>query len=80
MEQLEQDVLNVFTDVAGLGERGRVTDGERDVQDAGKSSCQQSFAAAGGADQKDVRLVELNIGLGVLAMNESLVMVMYGHR
>ena len=80
VQELEQDVLDVLADVAGLGERGRVADGERDVQDAGQGPRQQGLAAAGRADEQDVRLVQLDFGLGVLAMNQPLVVVVHGHR
>jgi hypothetical protein len=36
LDELEQDVLDVLADVAGLGERRRVRDGERDVEDLGE--------------------------------------------
>ena len=51
VEQLEQEVLDVFADVAGLGEGGGVADGEGDVEDFGEGARQQRFAAAGRADE-----------------------------
>ena len=62
VEELEQDILDVFADVAGLGEGGGVADGEGDVEHAGEGLGQQGLAAAGGADQEDVGLVELDVG------------------
>ena len=50
LDQLEQDVLDVLADVAGLGERGGVGDGEGHVEHAGQRLGQQRLAAAGGAD------------------------------
>ena len=50
LDQLEEDVLDVLADVAGLGERGGVGDGERDVEHAGERLGEQRLAAAGGAD------------------------------
>ena len=47
--------------VAGLGERGGVADGERHVEHAGQGAGQRGLAAAGGADQQDVRLVDLDV-------------------
>ena len=80
VQQLEQDVLDVLADVAGLGERGGVADGEGDVEDPGQGPGQQGLAAAGRADQEDVRLVELDLGLGVLAVDQPLVVVVHGDR
>src|SRR5580704_11292903 len=56
LDQLEQDVLDVLADVAGLGERGRVGDGERDVEQPGQGLRQQGLAGAGRAEQQDVGL------------------------
>ena len=66
LDQLEQDVLDVLADVAGLGERRRVGDGERHVEDAGQRLRQQRLAAARGAEQQDVALLELDVGSPLL--------------
>ncbi len=57
LDQLEEDVLDVLADVAGLGERGRVGDRERDVEDPRQGLREQRLAAAGRAEQQDVRLL-----------------------
>ena len=80
VQELEQDVLDVLADVAGLGQRGGVADGEGDVEDPGQRPGQQGLAAAGRADQQDVRLVELDLGLGFLAVHQPLVVVVHGDR
>src|SRR5207249_3954052 len=36
VQQLQEQVLDVLADVAGLGQRGGVADGEWDVEDAGQ--------------------------------------------
>ena len=61
LQELEQDVLHVFADVTGLGQRRRVADGKRDVEDARQRLGQQRLAAAGRADQKDVALVDFDV-------------------
>jgi len=33
VQELQQDVLDILADVAGLGQRGGVADGEGDVED-----------------------------------------------
>jgi hypothetical protein len=63
LDQLEQDVLHILADVAGLGQRGGVGDGERDVEDLGQRLGQQRLAAAGGAEQQDVRFLQLDVVL-----------------
>jgi hypothetical protein len=61
LQQLEDDVLDVLADVAGLGERGGVDDRERHREQLGQRLREQRLARAGGADEQDVRLVELDV-------------------
>ena len=61
LEQLEDDVLDILADIAGLGQRGRVGHRERHVEDARQRLREQGLAAAGRADQQDVRLGELDL-------------------
>ena len=61
LDQLEQDVLDVFADVAGLGERGGVGDGERHVEPLREGLREVGLAAAGRADQQDVALGDLDL-------------------
>ena len=63
LDQLEQNVLDVLTDVAGLGQRGGVGDRERDVEHLGQRLREVGLAAAGGAEHQDVGLGQLD-GLG----------------
>ena len=78
VQQLEQEVLDVLADVAGLGQRGGVADGEGHVEDPGQGAGQQGLAAAGRADQQDVRLVDLDVLVGLLAVDQPLVVVVDG--
>jgi hypothetical protein len=61
LDQLEQDVLDVFADVAGLGQCGRVGDREGDVEHPSKGLCKKCLAASGGTKQDDVRLRKLDV-------------------
>ncbi|GAA2419922.1 hypothetical protein GCM10010404_92920 [Nonomuraea africana] len=82
-QQLDQDVLDVLADVAGLGEGGGVGDGEGDVEQAGEGLGEVGLAAAGRADQQDVGRAELD-GLGGAPARggrvEAFVVVVDGHR
>ena len=60
LDQLEQDVLDVLADVAGLGERGGVGDRERHVEHPGQGLGEVGLAAAGRADHQDVGLGDLD--------------------
>src|SRR5688572_1604342 len=61
LQQPDEDVLDVFADVARFSERGRVGDGEGNVQDAGQRLREKSLADARRAQQQDVALVELDV-------------------
>ena len=80
LDQLEQDVLDVLADVAGLGQRGRVGDRERHVEDLGERLGEQRLAAAGRAEQQDVRLLQLDVVLVGLHHLDALVVVVDRHR
>ena len=61
LQQLLDDVLDVLADVAGFGQRGRVGDHERHVEQPRERLREQRLAGAGRADQQDVRLGELDL-------------------
>ena len=61
LQQLEDDVLDVLADVAGLGQRRRVDDREGDREQLGERLREQRLAGAGRADQQDVRLGQLDV-------------------
>ena len=47
LQQLQQEVFDVFADIARFGERGGIADGEGDLQDSSKSPGQQGLAGTG---------------------------------
>ena len=63
LQQLLDDVLDVLADVAGFGQRRRVGDRERHVEQPRERLGEQRLAAAGRADQQDVALGELDVVL-----------------
>ena len=75
LDELEEDVLDVLTDVAGLGERGRVGDRERDVEDARERLREQRLAAPRRAEQQDVRLLQLDLVVVVRHLDALVVVV-----
>src|SRR5271166_1679351 len=74
LQQLQNDVLNVFPHVAGFGEGGGVDDGEWHIQHAGKGLCKERLARAGGADQNNIGLAELDFAW-LLVEEDALVVV-----
>ena len=83
LDQLEQNVLDVLADVAGLRQRGGVGDCERDVQHLRQRLREVGLAAAGGTQHQDVGLGQLDrLRAGIahlLAGLDALVMVVDGH-
>src|SRR4029079_14767944 len=61
LQQLEDDVLDVLADVAGLREGRRVDDREGDGQQLGQRLREQRLAGARRADQQDVALRQLDV-------------------
>src|SRR6202000_2918717 len=70
LDQLDQNVVHVFTDITGLGQRGGVGDRERDVEHLGQGLGQVGLSAAGGAQHQDVGLGQLDqlAGAGVATL------------
>ena len=78
LQKAGEDALNVFAHVAGLGEHGRVDDGERNLQHARNRAGQQGFAGAGLADHDDVGLFEVFVAH--TTVQHALVVVVDGYR
>ena len=79
LKQLQDDVLDILADIAGLGERRRVGHGEGHVEGPRQRLREQGLAAAGRPDQQDVRFGEFDLG-ALRAMGEALVMVVHRDR
>src|SRR6266849_3785576 len=79
LEQLLDDVLHVLADIARLGERGRVGDDARNVQEARHRLREQRLARSGGADKEDVRFGELDLVV-LREVLQALVVVVYRDR
>ena len=76
LQQLQNDVLDVLADIAGFGERRGVGHGERHVEHARQGLGEQGLAAAGRADQHDVRLGDLDV-VGLPAVAQPLVVIVH---
>ncbi len=61
LEQLEDDVLDVFADIAGFGQRRCIRHGERHIENARQRLRQQRLARAGRTDQQDVGLRQFDV-------------------
>src|SRR4051794_6234729 len=78
LDELQQDVFDVLADVAGLGQRRGVGDREGDVEDLRERLREERLAAARRAEQKDVRLLELDVRLVRAEHLHALVVVVDG--
>ena len=84
LDEFEQDVLDILTDITGLGQRGGVGDGERHVEHLRQRLGQIGLAATGGSEHQNVGFGQLNrLVPGVttlLARLDPLVVVVDGDR
>ncbi len=80
LQQAQDDVLHILAHVAGFGQRGGIHDGERHIQDPRQRLGQQRLAAAGGPDQQDVGLGDLDVHASLAVHVHALVMVVDRHR
>src|SRR6266852_8665835 len=79
LDEPEQDILDVLAHVAGFRQAGGVGDREGDVEDLPQRLHQVGLAAAGGADQHDIRLLQFDVA-DQLRRLDSLVVVVDGDR
>src|SRR5690606_26431966 len=79
LQQLLDDVLHILADVPGFGQRRRIRDRERHVQQTRERFREQRFSAPRGTDQQDVALRELDVLLALVALPglEALVVVVH---
>ena len=85
LNQFEKNVFDVFTDIAGFRQRGRVGNSKRNIEATGESLCEVRLAATGRADEKNVGLREFNLGVSLCGTNSvagahALVVVVDGNR
>ena len=78
LEQAGEQALDVLAHISGLGEHGGVDDGEGHVEHTGYGAGEQSLAGAGGADDDDVALLDIDI-IGAALLQQTLVVVVDGH-
>ena len=80
LQQAEDDVLDIFADVSGFGERRGIDNGKRHVQNPRKRLRQQRLAGSRRADQQDVRLRKLDVAAALLVHLNPLVVVVDRYR
>ncbi len=91
LKQSQNDVFDVFADVAGFGQRSRVGNAEWHVQDSGQRFGQQRLPGARWSNEQNVALLNLNVRKRVrlkssggvtwrCALQHALVVIVHSHR
>ena len=75
LEQAKQDIFHIIAHITGFRECGRVGNRKRNIQNLGQSLGKEGFAGTRGANQQDVALLQLHIG--VAAKINTLVVIVY---
>ncbi|GBC78696.1 hypothetical protein HRbin08_02192 [bacterium HR08] len=65
-DQPREDVLHILADIAGLGQRRRIRDGERDLEELRQRSRDERLPRPGRTDHEDVALLQFDIGLSLI--------------
>ena len=60
-EQCFDYAFDVFADIAGFGERGRISDGKRHVEFFGQGLSQQGFARTGRSNKQNIAFLQLDV-------------------
>ena len=79
LQQLQNDVLDILTDVAGFGQRRCISHRERHVEDSRQRLRQQRFAGAGRTDEQNVRFRQFDVVV-LRRVVEPLVVIVNGDR
>ena len=79
MKQLEQQVLDIFTNVSCFRQRRCVADRKGNVQRARQGAGEQCFARSGWSGEQNIRLLDLDIG-SFPVERKSLVVIVYCDR
>ena len=79
LNKTQQNILNIFTDIACLCKRCSIGNGKRNIQYFRKCLSKQSFSASCRSQKKNITLLKFNVGISVFRIN-SLIVIVYGNR
>jgi len=79
LQELHDDVFDVFTDITRLGQRRGISNGERHIDDFCQRLRQEGFSGPGRTEQKNVGLLQLDI-VRMNATIDALVVVVHSNR
>ncbi len=78
LNQLEQNILHIFSHIARLSQTCGICYGKRHVEDLGQSLGQKGLAASGGTEHENVALLQLHV-IGPHIAVDPLVVVVNSH-
>ena len=86
MKEAENDVFDILSHIAGLGDGGGISNGERHIKHLCQCAGEESLARASGTEEKDIALLDLHI-VEVIHLQqacrglcEALVVIVHGDR
>ena len=65
LQQAQNDVLDIFSDITSLSQRRRIGDAKRYIENLRQRFSQQCLARARGPDEENITLFNLNLGEGI---------------
>ncbi len=75
LDKAQDDVFDVFSDIAGFGEGRGIGDGKGDIEDSGKGAGHQCFSGSGGAEQEDIGFAVFDFALFMQGADPLIVVV-----
>ena len=79
MQELLDDVFNIFANVASFSQCCGICNRERNIKQPGQGLCQQGFSGPGRADHQNIAFTELNVLTGFIVI-QPLVVIVDRHR
>ncbi len=80
LQQLQDDILDVFPDVSGFGQGGGVDNREGNLQDFRQGLRHQRFAGTRRANEENIGLLQFDIRIAQPVHVDAFAMVVNGHR
>ena len=79
LDQLQQDIFHIFSDITGFRQCRRIRDRKRYINDLCKCLRQKCLTAACWSDHDDIALLQLHI-IQILICGHTLIMIINSHR
>ena len=62
LQQAQNDVLDIFADITGFGQRRRISDTKWNIENLRQSLGEKRFSGTGRPDKQDIALLDLHVG------------------